>query len=431
MQGRTIRLTAILIMLSVIPVRAQFNTYSAYTRFGLGQLAKNGTAQNQAMGGTGLAVHSNDRLNYLNPAASSSLDSMSVYFDFGANYFFNQYETSNFKNYWANMNLHHITFATSMGKHFALSTGIVPYSSIGYDIKQEYNNYSTGDAVDYYFKGDGGIMNFFVGTSAKFFNRVSLGVKMNYLIGRLTRERYLYYPGNSTYSSLSTKENFSLKKPVFSFGLQYKEVINDKFFFTLGGSYDLKTDVGAGIDYVVTNNFYGVSGAYLNDSVYIDANMDIGGDTINRQFSIPEKIGLGIAVGIPNKLLITGDYYMQDWSNTLSGENYRLVNSSSMHFGAEYTPDVEALRGYYKLMTYRVGGYYSNYYLEVNGYQLKDYGITFGVGLPIRSLKTSFNVAFTLGSRGTTDYNLIKENYGIITFNVTLHDLWFYKRKYE
>ena len=82
-------------------------------------------------------------------------------------------------------------------------------------------------------------------------------------------------------------------------------------------------------------------------------------------------------------------------------------------------------------MTYRLGGYYSNYYLQVNDIQLEDYGITFGVGLPIRTVKSSINVAFTLGTRGTTEYNLVKENYGIVTFNVTLHDLWFRKRRFD
>jgi hypothetical protein len=142
-------------------------------------------------------------------------------------------------------------------------------------------------------------------------------------------------------------------------------------------------------------------------------------------------MGIGISFGIPNKLTITGDYYKQDWTGAQSGENYVTTNSSSMHFGVEYIPDVEAIRGYHKLMSYRAGGYYSNYYLVVNGQQLEDYGITFGVGLPVKTLRSSINVAFTLGTRGTTEYNLVKENYGIITFNVTLHDLWFRKRRFD
>jgi hypothetical protein len=431
MQGRTISLATILIILSIIPVEAQFNTYSAYTRFGLGDFSKHGIGQNQAMGGTGIAIHDNTRINYVNPAAFSAMDSMSVYFDFGANAFFNQYKTEDNSNYWANMNLHHIIFATSIGKNFGFSTGLVPYSSIGYNIKQEYNDYGTGNAIDYIYKGDGGIMNFYVGTSGKFFDRLSVGVTMNYLMGRLTREKYLNVPASSYYSTISTEENFKLKNPIFSFGLQYKEVIKEKYFLTVGGVYDLASNIGAGVEYNAKNTYYGQTGAPLNDSTYVYSEVSLASDTLLSDFTIPQKIGFGVAFGIKDKFVVTGDYYMQDWSGIQSGENHKLVNSSSIHLGAEYTPDVEALRGYLKLMTYRLGGYYSNSYLEVNGHQLKDYGITFGVGLPIKSRKTSFNVAFTLGSRGTTDFNLVQENYGIITFNITLHDLWFYKRKFD
>ena len=74
-------------------IYSQFNTYSPYTRFGLGDLTKNGFGQNLAMGGTGLAIHEKNRINYLNPASFGSLDSTSVYFDFGANTFHNEYKT--------------------------------------------------------------------------------------------------------------------------------------------------------------------------------------------------------------------------------------------------------------------------------------------------------------------------------------------------
>jgi hypothetical protein len=434
----------------IIPLFGQFNTYSPYTRFGLGDLSKNGFSQNLAMGGTGIAIHEGNRINYLNPAASAALDSTSVYFDFGASAFFNQYKfedhanqgAPSISNTWWNMNLHHVAFSSSMGKHLGFSAGIVPYSSIGYSIKQEYNDYEAGNAMDTYYSGDGGIMNFFVGASLKFFDRVAMGVTMNYLMGRLTRERKVEFPTNPDYSTASSLENFDLRQPVFSLGLQYKEVLDDKFFFSVGGIYDFATNTSVDLKYSVTNSIYLYDPIQLNDSVTITPVYSLGNDTIDRDFILPQKIGFGVAMGIPDKLTITGDYYMQDWTGALSGANYKTSNASSIHVGAEYIPDVEALRGYHKLMSYRAGAYYSNYYLSVlkpqsepgaegDYYQLKDYGITFGVGLPVKTLKSTINVAFTLGTRGTTEYNLVKENYGIITFNVTLHDLWFRKRRFD
>jgi hypothetical protein len=439
MQRKSVRYCAVVISAALLTLfifprtaQGQFNTYSPYTRFGLGDLARQGVGQNLAMGGTGLAIHNNDRINFLNPASFSGLDSTSVYFDFGANTFHNRYRTENFSNTWWNANLHHVLFASSIGKYFGFSTGIVPYSSIGYNIKQEYDDYTSGEAMDTYYKGDGGIMNFYLGASVKFFDRLSLGVKMNYLMGRLTRERQVTFPMNPSYSSTSSLENFDLRNPLWSLGLQYKETYGEKFFFTLGAVYDLKTAARIELDYEVINAIYpSFDTISIGDGELIKPEYPITGDTTRRTLTIPQKVGLGLAVGIPDKLTVTGDFYLQDWTGTMSGENYQTTRSSSFHFGTEYTPDTEALRGYHKLMTYRLGGYYSNYYLMVNGTQLKDYGITFGLGFPIRTLKSSINVAFTLGTRGTTDYNLVEENYGIITFNVTLHDLWFRKRRFE
>jgi hypothetical protein len=428
---RPFLVSLVVALITSFPLSAQFNTYSPYTRFALGDLAKQGFGQGQAMGGTGLAIHEGHRINHLNPASFSAMDSTSVYFDFGANTFHNEYKTENFSNTWWNMNLHHIAFASSMGKYLGVSAGIVPYSSIGYNIKQEYDDLTNGLAMDTYYKGQGGIMNFYVGTAVKLLDRISLGVTMNYLMGKLTRERQVSFPIHSGYSNPSSIENLNLRKPVFTLGLQYKEVFDDKFFFTIGGVYDFKANASVSNDYVVNNLFYPDDPAWINDSVAIDPNYILGEDTSINNLFIPQRLGLGFAVGIPNKLILTGDFYKQDWTGSMSGENYATTNATSMHFGLEYIPDVESIRGYHKLMSYRAGGYYYNSYLMVNGQQLEDYGITFGVGLPVKTLRSSINVAFTLGTRGTTEYNLVKENYGIITFNVTLHDLWFRKRRFD
>jgi hypothetical protein len=428
---RPILVSFVFTLILSIPLSGQFNTYSPYTRFALGDLAKQGFGQGQAMGGTGLAIHEGNRINHLNPASFSALDSTSVYFDFGANTFHNQYQTENYSNTWWNMNLHHVAFASSMGKHLGVSAGIVPYSSIGYNIKQEYDDLTNGLAMDTYYQGEGGIMNFYVGTAVKLLDRISLGVTMNYLMGKLTRERQVEFPTHSGYSKPSSMENINLRKPIFTLGLQYKEVFGKKFFFSVGGVYDFKANAQISNDYKVNNRFYPEDPAYINDSVLINPNYVLDQDTSLNQLFFPQRMGVGFAIGIPHKLIFTGDFYKQDWTGSMSGENFATTNATSMHFGIEYVPDVETLRGYHKMMSYRAGGYYSNSYLMVNGQQLEDYGITFGVGLPVKTLRSSINVAFTLGTRGTTEYNLVKENYGIITFNVTLHDLWFRKRRFD
>ena len=102
-----------------------------------------------------------------------------------------------------------------------------------------------------------------------------------------------------------------------------------------------------------------------------------------------------------------------------------------MHAGLEITPNPEAFRGFHKRIHYRLGGHYENSYLKLQGEQLQDYGIGFGVGLPFRNTKTSFNFAVDMGRRGTLNNNLIEENYTFFSFSVTLHDFWFLQRKFD
>ncbi len=426
---------AVLLSFLAIQAYSQVNTYSPYTRFGLGDIARAGFGQNQAMGGTGLAIQDANKLNYLNPAAYSARDSMSVLLDFGMSAYMNDYSTNQLTNRWYNGNFHHIALSVPIGNHFAMATGIVPFSSVGYNIKQEYDGLGTGDAIDYYFKGSGGVLKYFAGLSAEAFNRISVGVNMNYLLGDITRQRFITFPKNRGFAETRSVEEIKISNIYFGFGLQYKEVFGDKFYFTLAVTYDMEAVLSSAFSSSVINVFDGAPGA-INDSTIIFPEFPIRDDRTEESIIIPARIGVGIAMGIPGKLTVTGDYYMQDWASvdnsSLDEEGFfDLASARSIHAGVEYTPDFEAFRGYHNLMSYRLGGYINESYVMIGDYQLKDYGITFGVGLPLGRTRSSMNLSFTYGTRGTLENNLVKENYGILTFSVTLHDLWFYKRKFE
>jgi hypothetical protein len=97
----------------------------------------------------------------------------------------------------------------------------------------------------------------------------------------------------------------------------------------------------------------------------------------------------------------------------------------------EYIPDSEAIRGYYNHIRYRLGGYYTNTYLRIGTDQVKDYGITFGVGLPLKGMRSTLNIGAVLGQRGNLSNNLIKETYGVFNLSLTLHDYWFLKRQFD
>ena len=68
--------------------------------------------------------------------------------------------------------------------------------------------------------------------------------------------------------------------------------------------------------------------------------------------------------------------------------------------------------------------------LRVDGTSIEDFGINFGVGLPIAGLSTA-NVGVEFGRMGASVNQLVEENYVTIRIGFSLNDLWFIKRQYD
>ena len=415
------------LLLSVLYSTAQMNTASPYSRFGTGEITHSGFAHNLALGNSGIALRSGSRINYFNPASFTSIDSMSFIFDFGLNFSTHEYKTNDFTKTFNNYNIDHIAIAFPVTKWWKSSVGVIPYSAVGYNIKEQYLIPVVG-ITDYFHEGTGGISRFIIGNGFKLGEELSVGVNLSYLFGYQNYTQRVQFP-NDPYSGITlTENNLKIKGMTYNFGLQYHKTILDKYFFTLGGIFDNKINL-KGEDFNSISVFYPGTANTIGDSITVNPNYSVVADTTNGKVTYPARTGIGLSLGIKDKLIITGEYSTQQWSKAMiMGKSDSLVNSSSMNFGVEYTPgNSGSIKKYFNRIHYRIGGYYINSNLRLRETQLKDYGITFGVGLPFRNTKTSFNLGFVLGQKGTLKNNLVKENYTLINFSMTFHDLWFIK----
>lgn len=428
MSIKYINISILLIVLSTT-VFSQVNTLSPYSRFGVGELVSPGNGQNLAQGSSGIALRSNLSINYLNPASYSALDTMSFLFDFGLLMSSTEYTSNTENSKLNNMNIHHLGIAFPITKWWKASVGVSPYSSVGYSIIE--NGDTNIGLIDYTFTGNGGLNRFYWGSSLTAFNRFSFGFNYSYLFGYINNTQEVSFPVDDDFAVTKVDNTMITRDGVWNFGFQYHEVFNDKFFLTLGAIYDSKTSLATDRSQTITNYFPG-STSSIGDTAILSPSFELDRVDDNGDIIYPGKYGFGLATGINNLISISGEYEKQNWSESLIlGESDSLANSESYRFGMEYTPDYKALRGYFNKVHYRLGGYYSNSYLRIHEEQLTDYGITFGIGLPLRGLKSTFNLGMVLGQRGTLENNLIKENYGMIHINFTLHDFWFFKRKFD
>ena len=70
----------------------------------------------------------------------------------------------------------------------------------------------------------------------------------------------------------------------------------------------------------------------------------------------------------------------------------------------------------------------------INNQDLPEYGIAFGMGLPLKREQTTvpqLNIGFEYGKRGQTGNDLIEETFYKINIGITINDRWFIKRRYD
>ena len=88
--------------------------------------------------------------------------------------------------------------------------------------------------------------------------------------------------------------------------------------------------------------------------------------------------------------------------------------------------------------TYSFGFKYGNSFININDQQLTNYGMNFGISIPLLSSRSlsRVNISAELGRMGTIENELIEESYLKLSIGFSLapdtrYDRWFKKRKYD
>ncbi|MEA3316963.1 MAG: hypothetical protein U9R54_03305 [Bacteroidota bacterium] len=417
-----IKIKTLLLGLSIILISniafSQVNTYSPYSRYGFGELYTNNFGQNKAMGGIGVGLRQSNTINYSNPASYTSQDTLSFIFDFGVYSKSSEFSNQTTSESYNSMNFDHIAIAFPIKKWWYSNIGVIPYSHMGYKI-QNITSDDFGDIAHFY-EGYGGINKFYFGNSFDITNNLSVGVNLSYLFGKIQQERNISVSDTNSYIT-KLQDDIDADGFQYTFGLQYHNTFNENYFYNIGLVFSNKNSINT----KYTSSVFTYNNSSLLDTV-------VAPNITKSNTDLPLSYGIGISAGIKNKLTLGVDYNQQNWSNTKSiSANTNFVDQTSLRIGAEYIPNKYSIRNYFKRIQYRVGGFYTNSYIQVDNDQLKNYGISFGVGLPTNNMKTVFNLTTELGKRGTMSNNLIEENYAFIGFNITFYDIWFFKPKYQ
>jgi len=416
--------TSILFLCFGFETIAQISTSSPYSRFGLGDLHQNILPSSIALGGSVTALNDAKIINSSNPATYSAFTPNSFLLTTGG-----WHQTTNIENtsdqQIANNNaFSHLLVGFPILNGVGLSFGMIPFSSIGYEMSSEIidntNELNTGVAN---YSGDGGISKVYFGGGVELFDGLSIGFNSSYLFGSLNRRKKLDFNDDSFLNSRSNSK-INLQGYFYEFGLLYKDKLNENESFTIGITANNNSKIRAHkTDLIEAFNYSGFSEIPTDTFV----NSEQWGFT-----TIPQHIKLGISYLKNKKWLYIADYSMQNWENyNMFDEEDNLANSEIISAGLQYTPDQSSLTSYFKKIDYRIGVTYGNIPLKFLDTQLEEYSLSFGFGIPVNKSRTKYDFSCTIGQRGTNNNNLIKEQFIRLGLSVSYDGIWFVKRKYD
>ena len=423
--------TSLFLLSLTINSLGQTNTSSPYSRYGLGDLSSSMSGFSRGMGGTGIGLRMPSQINFLNPAAYTSQDTLSFIFDVGLSGNKTNYQTSSGSMLKKEASFTHLGFGFPITKWMAASFGAQPYSSVGYKIKSLANSFPDVGSVYYRNEGTGDLNRFFLGTAVKYKN-LSIGINAYYMLGTLSYKNSNVPEDVNSYA-FETSHSFVVKDVYFGFGAQYLIDLNDHTKLTLGATFEPTRGLKATQTKLQTQFLASeIENPFRSTEDTLFNTKDKSG-----HITLPSKFGLGASVIFNKKLTVAFDYSIQNWTKSeipfevQSNTNAMLTKSNSFNFGVQYVPNYMAIRGYFPHINYRLGGHYQDTYLSLNGQKVKDYGLSIGVGLPFKGSKNMIHINYEFGQRGTLDHNLVLEKYNVISISLSLYDFWFVKPKFD
>ncbi len=466
---------------------SQILTSSPYSRYGLGELNLPTFATPSAMGGSFIAYQHDSTasplfINAANPASLSGL--RFTVLELGGQSQFTRISDGSTSIKKRNLNFSYASLGFPLGKSAGGAFGIMPYSSVGYNISssQEVTNVGT---VNYRFDGVGGLNKAFIASGVKPFRRqlgkfyhsayhdslvkhkrtskykfvrftrelaseLSVGVNASYLFGSINQSTRVIYPGSITYFNSLRQRTIQVNDFIFNAGLQthfsidsvkyhgkdslkqgHRRILKEKIRIGFG----FFAAIPSGVSAKQSNIIY----SYSLDGFGVETPKDtvLNSQEVHGSIVLPLETGFGLSIKKGDRLTVLIDAATTNWSGYryFDEKNLNFTNSYRVSAGLNYVPNRLAYNSYLKRVQYRLGASYTNGYLDLKNTKVSNYAVTAGLGLPVGLGRAEdlavVNITAQFGTMGTVTNNLIQEKYIRLIVGFTFNNRWFRKFKYD
>lgn len=419
----------------------QSNSVSPYSRFALGDAVTSVFMQGLTTGHLSSALRDPFNLNLNNPAASNALRLTTL--EMAGKLVVVDQRTQDLgpvEQTYASFN--YFALGIPISKRYGISIGALPFTAVGYQLSESEQIDGIGQVTRQY-QGTGGLNKLYLNQSFECFDGFHLGLQAVYYFGNLEYFQDIRYDDASFFSS-RYETDYLVSDMNWKFGLQYARDLDDgNKELVLGLTWEGQNTLGGTFSQT----------AFTYSPV---GNTPFPRDTLDSQFldddlRLPGSWSGGLVLGgkhpdIHHYSWMVGlDVYGAAWADASGREGETpLTNSLRIGLGGEMTPRY-ALRPLYRSRNsladwkFRAGGFLYRSPIELRGEGIDTYGMTFGVGIPLRirglapgeERNNTINVGYSYSVRGTLEQGLIREQINQFVFGVTLNDRWFIKYKYR
>jgi hypothetical protein len=417
---KTIALSAILF--STTYIQAQEN--SPYSRYGLGNIKQTENVSNRGMGGVSIADDNSLIANPTNPATYTGLKMTSYQFSVEGSSV--NIKNATGANRTGATSINYVNIGLALSKKMGMSFGLLPQTRSKYQMQDVISLPNVSQITRTYY-GGGGLQKIYIGAAYKL-KDISLGFNTGYNFGNITNTTESEFTDTLKILSSFNSSRYTMGGVFWQVGALMNKAINEDYTVNIGFSYTGKQSIRAKRDQE-WGSYIGVLSA-PDYSYKIDSSSDQKGKII-----VPANLGVGFMLKNGDYWQVGADFTTSNWSNYSYDAKADSTNRTwYVKVGGSITPDVNSVNNTFKRMTYRIGAYHGQDIFRFNNEPLKRSALTAGFGYPIRRTNLSIgqvNFALEIGSRGTTNYGLVKETYKRFCVGLTLNDKWFVKRKYD
>ncbi|MFI2742994.1 hypothetical protein ACG2LH_09660 [Zhouia sp. PK063] len=417
---------------------AQEGSASPYSYYGVGDLKFKGLTENKSMGG--LSVYSDSiHLNLNNPASLSSLRLTT--FTVGGSHKGLTLDNGSTSDKVSNTSFDYLAIGLPVSDRFGIGFGVLPYTAVGYKL----STIIEGEDITSLrrFEGSGGLNKVYFSFGWEIFKGFSLGATGNYNFGDVNTTS-VSATDNVQYSTKEANTS-SMNGFEFNLGARLKTKINKKLTLHASAVYTPEATINSENTRRISTVTFSTNGQEATSN-YQDIDLQAQG-LKSTEIKMPSSATFGLGFGQERKWFLGGEVELKkmgDFSNPFNATSFvHYQDAKRISLGGFFIPDYNSFSSYLKRVVYRAGFKAESTGLVVNNEALKDFGISFGVGLPLgqavpttktiqyANMFSNINFGVEIGKRGTTDSGNIQENYVNFSISLSFNDLWFQKRKFD